>query len=402
MVALLLSYRNQKRQLALERENAALQERSHQASSLDEKIETSLLSLSQRALQSSSAHLMQLTKAELDAQQGWLEQTTALVSSRLREIDQAIKSMEASRAAREGALGEQLTSLAAITGDLSSHTRHLHRTLSAPRGAGRWGEMQLRNVIEHVGLLSFVDFSEQSSVSRNSEDPLVPHSTTQRSETLRPDLVIRLPGDRRLVVDSKAPVQGLLSIPPDADEATERNACKQFAAALKRHIRTTSQRNYPRAIPGALPQVVVFVPSEPLLGIALDAEPDMLQYCQEYQILLCTPLSLVAYLHTVAIDWREANLRVHAEELKALGLSLFENLDTVMGSLNGVGRSLSSAVTQFNDACRTIDRTVLPLSDRFHQIESDSAAALSETRGVASVNTLVRELPLKTSTTLTD
>ncbi len=366
-----------RRMLDLTRENATLAERVAQHSTSDSQLENTLLGMSQKALQASSAQLAQLTKSELDAQQGWLEQTTSLVSERLREIDRSLRELEKSRLEREGALGVQLSSLNSVTQNLTAETRHLHRTLSAPRGAGRWGEVQLRNIVEATGLVHHCDFLEQPSISHGE-------AHGERS-ILRPDLVIRLPGEKCLIVDSKAPVQSLLGLTEDADEQTRASIVKQYGVALRRHIRSTSQRNYPAAIPHALPHIAIFIPSEVLLSFALEAEQDLFSYCEEYKVLLCTPLSLLAYLHTVALGWKETNLRSHAEELRNLGISLFDHVDRVVGSFDAVGRSLSSAVNQYNEASGILDKKVIPVARRFREIEGRSEQTAPGVKNITQI-----------------
>jgi DNA recombination protein RmuC len=325
-------------------------------SSTETALKNSFRALSQEALQANSSQLLNLSKGQLDGKHALIDSLGRQLVERLGAVDTFLKELELRRNASEGEIKSQLRSLADYTNSLSGETARLRGALSNTRHLGTWGEAQLRNVLSSSGLLPYCDFTEQAVTRENGSQA-------------RPDVIIRLPNGRSVIVDAKAPGQAFLEAALAESEAGRAQHLKSFCEAIRRHIRATGQRKYPSLFPNALPFTLVFLPGESFLFAVLESDPEIIREAEEHDVLLCTPLSLIAFLKTVALSWKEANIHAHAEEIRTLGYELFERLSTFVEGFNSVGKSLGNAVKQFNQAAGSLEKRVLVTARRFREIE---------------------------------
>ena len=236
--------------------------------------------------------------------------------------------------------------------DVRREASRLAEVLSRSGARGRWGEMQLRRLVEASGLLNRVDFVEQANFG--STDAVG-----------RPDMIIQLAGGRSVVIDAKVPLAAFLEAEQASDEATVQLRLQQHADALVRHVDALKSRDYQRLVPSTAEFVVMFLPSEALLETALQMRPDLLDYAFERSIVPATPTTLFALLRTVSLTWRQESLAEHAEEIRVLGVELHHRLATMASHFARVGSSLDAAVGNYNKAVGSYESRVLVTARQF-------------------------------------
>ncbi len=264
----------------------------------------------------------------------------------LLRYERRVAELERDRVGAYEALREQVHGMSQISGELRTETRQLVSALRAPQVRGRWGEHQLRRIIEAAGMLEHCDFSEQVSGATDAGG-------------VRPDLVIRLHGDRQVVVDAKAPFEAYLSAMEARDEATRDGQLAAHAKHVRAHVDALSAKSYWAAFEPAPEFVVLFLPADPFLDAALQRDPTLLEHAFARNVVLATPATLVALLRTIAYAWRQESLARNAMAVHTLGKELYTRLSTMGDHLARVGTSLGSAVTAYNRAVGSLEARVL-------------------------------------------
>lgn len=252
-------------------------------------------------------------------------------------------------------LGAHVHQLVRSTDDVRREASRLNAVLSRNGARGRWGEMQLRRLVESAGLLERVHFEEQQ---------------THRSDegALRPDMIVNLAGDRCIVVDAKVPLSAFLEAEAAADDSATEQLMQQHASDVVRHIDALRGKEYQRFVPQNTEFVVMFLPSESLLETALQARPDLLDYAFSRNIVPATPTTLFALLRTVSLTWRQERLAEHAQQVQQLGQELHARLATMAGHLGRLGASLDSAVSNFNKTIGSLETRVLVTARTFTEL----------------------------------
>ena len=252
-------------------------------------------------------------------------------------------------------LSHHVTALTKSTDDVRREASRLNAVLGRTGARGRWGEMQLRRLVESAGMLERVHFTEQSTHQGDAG-------------VVRPDMIINLAADRCIVVDAKVPLNAFLEAERSTDEATTNLLMKQHATDLIRHIDALQGRDYQRFIPNNCEFVVMFLPSESLLEAALDARPDLLDHAFSRNVVPATPTTLFALLRTVSLSWRQERLAQNAEEIQQLGRELHARLSTMALHFTRVGSSLDAAVTNYNKAVGSLESRVLVTARAFNDL----------------------------------
>ncbi len=274
--------------------------------------------------------------------------------------------------------------LAGHIGELSKSTHHVRLEAqklatalrAGPKIRGRWGEEQLRNVVEIAGMAAYVDFTEQ--VSHNDGD-----------KRKQPDLVVRLPGGRVVVVDSKVSLGAYLDA-MEADSDDVRAAClARHADDVWSHVKALSSKDYAASLRGALDYVVMFLPGENYFSAALEARPQLYQDAFDRKILIATPTILIAMLKSAALNWRQEKMNENAEAIAAMAKDLYDSLKRMGDNLSGLGRSIERTVKQYNDVIANVEGRVLPRARKFADYELPGAqepiAELSPIEGAPRV-----------------
>lgn len=284
------------------------------------------------------------------------EQLIAPVTEALTRVEQQLLDAERHRAQAHGQLQAEVKAMNETSQLLRTEASSLVAALRAPQTRGRWGEVQLRRVVELAGLVEHCDFTEQLTVGRSDDRQ-------------RPDLVIHLAGGKNIVVDAKVPFAAYLEASAATDEATALDRRAAHARHLRTHIDQLASRGYWEALAPTPEFVVLFVPAEPFLSAALDHDPTLLEHAFTQQVVVATPNTLVALLRTVAYTWRQDALTDNAQAVLATGRELHQRLGTLGGHLTKVGSSLEASVRAYNQVVGSLESRVLVTARRFHDLK---------------------------------
>ena len=286
-----------------------------------------------------------------------LQRTLAPITATLSHLERSLARSEAARVDAEGALRSHLSQLAQRAQSLESGTSALTAALRAPTTRGRWGEVQLRRIVEAAGMLEHVDFTEQLSGTR-----------ADGNAGQRPDLVVHLAGDRHVVIDAKAPMDAYLDATEETDPERAAARRKAHAKALRHHVGVVSSKAYWKALGDTPEFTVLFVPSDGVLAAALETDPALLEDAFSRDVVIASPATLVALLRTVAHTWRTDALNRDAREVLETGRELHHRLGTFTGHLGKVGRSLDSSVAAFNEAVGSLQSRVMVTARKFEEL----------------------------------
>ena len=315
---------------------------------------------------------------------------TAAVLSPLRDalgrVERQVGTLERDRVEQFGALRTVLARVEDETATLGEHTRSLAGSLNASSVRGTWGEVQLRRVLELSGMLPRCDFEEQVS------------AVSGHDARVRPDVVVRLPGAKVLVVDAKAPMSAFLQAQAEDLDAAERaTLLREHAVALGRHVSDLSAKAYWSAFTTTPEMVVCFVPTEAMLSAALAADPGLHETALARRVALVGPSSLMALLRTVAFTWQQDALAGNARELLVLGRELHERLGTLGGHVSAMGRSLTRSVETYNQLVGALESRVLVSARRMSDLgltstPLETTAPLTATPRVLTALELLEEV----------
>ena len=268
-------------------------------------------------------------------------------------VDQKIALLEKNREGAYSGLRSQIELLGQSQMALQKETQVLARALKAPAVSGRFGEMQLRRVVELAGLSAHCDFVEQRSF-------------TDEDDTLRPDMVVTLPAKKTIVVDAKAPLESFFK-DPHADDETR---SKELAVAIRRHLQNLKKKSYYKAMAQSPEFVVMFLPSEAFLARALDGDHELLDYAAQNDVILATPLTLVALLKAVAFGFRQEAMADNIEEVRKLSEQLIERIEKVSEHFDRLGKHLKTATESYNQTLASLDSRVLVTARKLSQIKA--------------------------------
>jgi len=351
--------------LAAERARAA--ERLEELKADQKRLADEFDALSRRALEANSKVFLQQAEerlkrsqsegaAELQKRQEAVQQLIEPIQKTLDTVKTEMSTAEKARIEAHAALAEQLQFMRQSSETLGSETRNLVNALRAPQVRGRWGELQLRRVVEAAGMLNHVDFDEQL------------HHTTDDG-ALRPDLVVHLAGDKRVVVDSKVAFNGYLEAMEATDDTVRTQRLQAHARHLRKHIDDLGTKQYWDVVAGSPEFVVMFVPAEPFLTAALDQDATLYEYAFERNVVIATPSTLIALLRTVGHAWRQDQLAQEAQQIFTVGKELHKRLGTLGQHLAKLGKSLNSTVDAYNRFAGSLDRNVVTQARRFSALQ---------------------------------
>lgn len=326
--------------------------------------------------QSQFANLQQRTTADLEARQRAIGELVQPLRQTLEKVDDKLQQVEKARVGAYEMLIEQVRSMGEGQRQLAERTQKLVDSLRSPTVRGRWGEIQLKRVCEMAGMVDHCDFIEQASVDGENGK-------------LRPDVTVRLPGGKLIIVDAKAPLMAYLDAMEATDEETRAAKLRDHARQVRDHITKLSAKSYWGQFDRTPEIVVMFLPGETFFSAALQYDPALIEYGVEQKVIPASPTTLIALLRSVSYGWQQEQIARNAQEISAAGRALYDRIAVFATHYADLRKHLGKAVDTFNKSVGSLERNVLPQARRIRDLGATTAAELED---VGMVDTALRVL----------
>jgi DNA recombination protein RmuC len=370
------SIQQQRRNRALEIELATLKAKAETVNAAREELEKAFKAVASDVLRNNNQSFIELAtqnlgkfqaeaRGDFDKRQQAFAELVKPISETLKKTEAQIHEIEKERKEAYGNISRYLGSMNETQTQLQAETRNLVQALRRPEVRGQWGEMTLRRLAELAGMVNYCDFFEQDSRETDSG-------------RMRPDMIVRMPDKRELVVDAKTPLDAYLSAVAAKTDEERQQFLLQHARKVRERMRELASKAYWTQYKDSPDFVVMFVPGEQFLSAALDVDPQLLEDAFSNKVVLTTPTSLIALLRAVAFGWRQQSVAENAEKIRELGEELYKRLATFNEHLGRVGRALGQSVEHYNKAVGSLERQVMPSARRFPEMGIHEKKSLEE------------------------
>jgi DNA recombination protein RmuC len=374
---------------ALEGERRAATERTAAFKSATEELSEKFKALSRDALKDNNQSFLELAhstlqkfqqsaKGDLELKQKAIDELVKPLKESLERVDGKIGEMEKARAGAYSELREQVKALATSQSQLQAETGNLVNALRAPHVRGRWGEIQLRRVVELAGMLQYCDFVEQETVVTSDG-------------RIRPDVIIRLPGNRTIVIDAKVPFDAFYESISTRDDVIRSAKLRDHARLVRTHIGSLSKKSYWESVQPTPEFVLLFLPGETFYSAALEIDPKLIEDGVGQGVIIATPTTLIALLKAVSYGWRQEQMAANAQEVSKLGKDLYDRLRTFTNYFADIGRGLDRALDSYNKGVGSLEARVLVTARKFKE---RGAIAGEEIETLEPIDKLARPLSL--------
>ena len=355
---------------AIQLKHQVAEEKLHLLIEAQEQLKHTFSSLSSEALEKNNRQFLQLAqstfekvhemaKGDLEKRHQAIGEMLTPVKESLHKLDNGMRELEKERKGEQEGLKEQVRSLIETEKQLRNETSNLVKALRTPLARGRWGEIQLRRVVEMAGMINHCDFYEQEN---NGE------------AGMRPDLLVRLPGGRQVIVDAKVPLEAYLEAIQTSDESIRESRLRDHARQVRAHVTLLGRKAYWEGFQPTPEFVILFLPAETFFSSALEFDPSLIESGVEQGVVLATPTTLITLLKSVAYGWKQESLSRHAQEVNDLGHELYKRLIDMSSHFSKIGRSLNSAVDAYNRGIGSFESRVLVTARKFKELGAASAS----------------------------
>ncbi|MBC7769674.1 MAG: DNA recombination protein RmuC [Phycisphaerales bacterium] len=337
-----------------------------QKSERSESEEVRFLALAAKALDASQQTFMNMAKETFEKHQqaaaGGVKEVLTPAQEALTKLAGSVDALEKARLQDKSALGEQMRAIGETLAKTQTETGRLVNALrAAPKTRGRWGEETLRNVLELSGLSEHADFTEQTTTLDGS------------GKMLRPDVIIRLPGGRSIIVDAKVALSGYLDAMDATDEAERERCLNKHAAELRAHVKSLSLKDYSKHIAESADFVALFIPGENFFAAAVERDGTLFEDAMKARVIIVTPVTLMALARSISYGWRQEQSAKNAQEIAELGRDLFRRMAVMVDHMGKVGDSIGKSVKTYNEMIGSVESRVLPQARKFKELGAGDA-----------------------------